>query len=385
MNIHCGVNMKKIHKALILSSIIMACNAQAEITFNGFASIVGGVTTSSDESLYGYDNSFDFGQDSLLALQASSDLYDGLSVTAQIIARGEDDWDPDFEWAYIAYDANDHLRILAGRQRIPFYMYSDFLDVSYAYPWIRPPQGVYSVAFDTFDGLGAVYSGSLGSFDTNVHVIYGGNNSEITVSGEDVEPDFNDLVGIAFTVTRDWLTLRAGYVQTEMNIDVQASKPLIDGWNAAGFPDVADNIEVSKDTGSFLEVGFQIDYENLLVIGEYTELNLDGTTLPNQESYYVLAGYRFNNMLAHITYGDNSDSRGRITNGVPVIPQLVPLLIPTNGLTDSQSSETNYVTLGLRWDFHDSAALKFEYTSYSDDLNGNNDAGIFRTALVTVF
>lgn len=377
--------MRNIHKALVLTSAIIAGNVQAEVTFNGFASIVGGVTTSSDEQLYGYDDSFDFSEGSLLALQVSSDLSDGLTVTAQILARGADDWDPDFEWAYIAYDASDNLRILAGRQRVPFYMFSDFLDVSYAYPWITPPQGVYSVAFDTFDGLGAVYSGSVGSFDTSVHVIYGGNNEEIFVAGEDVKPDFNDLAGISITLTRDWLTLRAGYIQTEMNIPVQASQPLIQGWQEAGFPSVAANIEVLKDTGSFLELGFQIDYENILVIGEYTELNLDGTTLPNQDSFYVLAGYRFDSVLAHVTYGVDDDSRGRITGGVPVVPPLLPLLIPTNALTDSQSNEANYITLGLRWDFHDSAALKFEYTSYSDDLNSNNDAGLFRTALVTVF
>ena len=159
--------MKNLHKALILSSAIFAANSQAEITLNGFASIVGGVTTSSDDTLYGYDQDIDFSQGSLFAIQASADLGDSLTATVQLLARGENDWDPDFEWAYIAYDASDNLRVLAGRQRVPFYMYSDFLDVSYAYPWITPPEGVYSVAFDTFDGLGAIYSTSMGSFDAN--------------------------------------------------------------------------------------------------------------------------------------------------------------------------------------------------------------------------
>jgi len=377
--------MKNIHKVLILSSAILAGNSQAEITFNGFASIVGGVTTSSDEQLYGYDDSFNFAPDSLLALQASSDLGDDLSVTAQILARGEDDWDPDFEWAYVAYDASDNLRILAGRQRVPFYMFSDFLDVSYAYPWITPPRGVYSVQFDTFDGLGGIYTTSLGRFDASLHMIYGNHSSEMSVAGETTRAELDDLAGLSLTLTRDWLTLRAGYVQTEMNIDLEVAKPLIDGWNSAGFPDVADNIEIAGDTGSFLELGFQIDYDNLLIVGEYTQLNLDGTTLGNQDSFYVMAGYRFDNMLAHVTYGVNDDSRDRITDDVPIVPALLPLLIPTNGMTDSQTEETNYITLGLRWDFHDSSALKFEYTSYSDDLNSNNDAGLFRTALVTVF
>ena len=138
--------MKNIHKALILSSAMIAGNSQAEIVLNGFASIVGGVTTSKDESLSGYDDSISFNQDSFFALQASSDLTEGLSVTAQIMARGENEWDPEFEWAYVAYEATDNLRILAGRQRVPFYMFSDFLDVSYAYPWITPTEAVYGSA-----------------------------------------------------------------------------------------------------------------------------------------------------------------------------------------------------------------------------------------------
>ena len=99
--------MKNIHKALILTSAIMAGNAQAEIEFNGFASIVGGIVSTdalkddgTPGDYNGYeDGSFDFSQGSLFALQASSDLGNGLSVTTQILARGEDDWQPSFEWA----------------------------------------------------------------------------------------------------------------------------------------------------------------------------------------------------------------------------------------------------------------------------------------------
>jgi hypothetical protein len=191
-----------------------------------------------------------------LAIQASSDLSDGFSVTAQILSRGADDWDPKFEWAYVAYEANDNLRILAGRQRVPFYMFSDFLDVSYAYAWIAPPNGVYNVPFDTFDGIGAIYNSSLGEFDTTLHVIYGGNNSDIQAFGVDNTSDFNDIAGAALTVTRDWLTLRAAYLQAEMNIDLQRTQPLVNGWNSVSQSHIADQIDISEDTGSFIELGF---------------------------------------------------------------------------------------------------------------------------------
>jgi len=385
MHKHKVNDMNKNLIAFAVASSLITTSVQAEITFNGFASIVGGVT-GNDESIYGYDDTFNFAPDSLLAIQASSDLGEGLSVTTQIIARGTDDWDPAFEWAYIAYEASDNLRILAGRQRIPFYMFSDFLDVSYAYPWIEPPVGVYSFNFSTFDGLGAMYNSSIGSFDSSIHVIYGGNTTPLPVGGVLQKSRLKNLTGIAWTLNRDWLTLRTAYFQADLFIEVPDFEPLIAGWTQAGFPEVGAGLKIEDDPGDFVELAFQIDYENILIIGEYSKVTVENTPLSDDEnSYFIMAGYRFDNVLVHATYGWDEDSRDRITNGVPVIEPLLPLLIPTNAITDNSFVDASYVTVGLRWDFHDSAALKFEYTSYSDDLNSNNDAGLFRTALVTVF
>jgi len=386
--------MRNIPQTLALAAGLLVPNVQAEIVFNGFASVVGGITTDSDERLYddyllhGYDDSFSFSKDSLFALQASSDLGEGLSVTAQILSRSEDSWNANFEWAYIAYDVNDNLRLLAGRQRTPFYMYSDYLDVSYAYPWITPPQWLYNISFDTFDGLGAIYNRNIGEFDTTLQLMYGRNNDDGNIAGEDdIKADYKDLFGISLTVVRDWLTLRAGYNQTDLNMPIEAFNDISAMWREAGYTNVANNVEISEDLGTFIEVGFQVDYENILIIGEYSELNLDGTLLSNQEAYYLMGGYRFDTVLAHLTYGVDDGGRGRITGSVPVDidPALDGLIAITDYLADSQRNKATFITVGLRWDFHDSAALKFEYSSYKDDLNFYQDSGVFRTALVTVF
>ena len=375
--------MKNMSKALVLTAGLLANNAQAEVNFNGFASIVGGVTTSSDEALYGYDDSFDFSKDSLFALQASSDVGEGLTVTAQILSRGRDDWNTEFEWAYIAYEATDNLRILAGKQRMPFFMFSDFLDVSYAYPWITPPTALYTLPFDTFDGLAAIYSSDIAGFDTSLHVVYGGNNSDMIVAGTEVSADINDVFGLSFTASRDWLTLRAAYFELELNIENPGLTALSEPWRTAGYNDIANEILILGDKASFLELGFQVDYNNLLIVGEFTQVETD-TIVPDDDAYYIMAGYRFDNLLAHVTYGVKDGGTDRLTNGVPAGP-LNDLISQTDAATDVQSNDINYVTVGLRWDFHDSAALKFEYTNYTDDLNGDQDAGLFRTALVTVF
>jgi hypothetical protein len=127
--------------------------------------------------------------------------------------------------------------------------------------------------------------------------------------------------------------------------------------------------------------------DNILFVGEYTRLELENTPLAVAESYYVMGGYRFDNVLVHVTYGGDDDMADDLTTQVPfgLAPAIDFLKASTQGLTNSQKEETNYVTLVLRWDFHDSAALKFEYTDFTDDLNSNQDAGLFRVALTTVF
>lgn len=379
--------MKKHLISIALASALISSSLHAEIHLSGFASIVGGVTTSSSEQLYSYTDEFDFKQGSLVALQASSDLENGLGVTVQLTAKGGDDWDPEFKWAYVSYDASDHLRVLAGRQRAPFYMYSDFLDVSYAYSWIDPPKGVYDLIFDTFDGVGAIYTTNFGDVDASFHGVYGRNTDEIEALGEVIQPEFNGLMGVAATFTYDWLTLRAGYFSADITMPFTDLEALGAGWQQAGFQDISNNTFIDDDSSSFLELGFQINIDEIIVIAEYTELSFDNTPFGDQESFYIMAGYQFDKTLVHITYGTDEEGISNYTSNVPfgLDPSLDFLKNATQDLLASQSVEESYITIGARYEFHDSAALKVEYTDFSNDNNSASDAGLFRVALVTVF
>ncbi len=372
---------------LAILSTLTPLSANAEITLNGFASIVGGMTTSSSDTLYGYDNSLDFKEGSLFALQASSALSEGFGVTMQIAAKGEDDWEPEFKWAFLSYDVNDELRILAGRQRAPFYMYSDYLDVSYAYHWISPPKGVYDLIFDTFDGLSAVYSTSFGEVDATFHGIYGRITDDFEAFGEKVDPDLKHLAGLSTSFTYDWLTVRGGYFVADITMPFNDLESLAQGWRQAGFPKEGDHTSIFEDSASFLEFGFQANFNSLIFVGEYTKLTLDNTPLAEEDSYYVMAGYQFDDILVHLTYGADENANDIYTSHIPygLHPDIDFLKANTEGFVQSQETEEEYITVGIRYDFHDSAALKAEYTNFSNKNNNSNDAGLFRIAVVTVF
>jgi hypothetical protein len=361
----------------------------AEIDFSGFATISGGLTFDEDEPLYGFDEKFNFDNGSLFALQASTDLGDGWGVTTQLLARGAEAWDINAEWAYISYDASDNWRLLMGRQRVDTYMYSDYLDVSYAYHWIKPPDGVYSLSFDVFDGIGSVYSSSIGEFDSSFQIGYGRNQDRGTLFGSERDMDFSDILTASWTINRDWLTVRASYVGVELKIAFDEFAPLFDGWRATGtYASIADDLELSDDSGYFVGLGILIDRESYFIVGEFTQLHPDGNFIPQQDSYYLSFGKYFDSFLVHLTYGaDENTSDFSLLDEVPagVDPGLDFLLARTNGLLTALQEDSTYVILGLRWEMSESVALKVEYTDYQDDDILGIDSSLFQFALTTVF
>ncbi|REL30899.1 porin [Thalassotalea euphylliae] len=378
--------MKKTLLALSLGMALPLTAVHAEISFNGFANIVAGKASSGDTQ-WGYDDDVDFKQDSLFAIQASTDLAEGLSATVQIISRGEDDWDTEFEWAYLAYDVNDQTRILLGRQRAPMYMFSDYLDVSYAYPWITPPEGVYDLELSTYDGLSASYNFTLGEFDSTAQLFLGSETNEIEILGTEVESEFDKIYGGSLTLNRDWLTVRAAYLTTDLSLPAPGADQLIAAWQTIpGFETIGDEATIDEEQAKFAEVGFQIDYNNWLLIGEYTHIDYEQMPLDTEESMFITAGYRFDTVLVHLTYGQDENEVNGNVNRLPfgVSPELDGLSAVTEQTFRFREQDSSYYTLGARWDFHDSAALKIEYSRRDNDLI-NQDTNLVRTALVTVF
>ena len=376
--------MKKSVLTMALSTALASTLAHAEVNFNGFANIVAGQASSGD-SQWGYDDDIDFKQDSLFALQASSDLGEGLSVTAQIIARGQDDWDAEFEWAYLAYNFNDDTRILAGRQRAPLYLFSDYLDVSYAYPWITPPEGVYDIELSTFDGVSLTHNFSLASFDATGQVFFGSDNDDVDVLGVTIDSTFDSIYGATFTLNRDWLTLRTAYLSTDLTIPDPTGDRLNAWRDIAGFEFIADQVNIDEDQAEFVEFAAQIDYNNWLFIAEYTNIDYDQQPIDSEESMYVTGGYRFDEVLVHLTYGRDENEVNSAINLLPVNnAELAELVNFTQVVFSAREQDSSYVTLGARWDFHESASFKIEFSRLDNDLI-NQDTSLIRTALVTVF
>ncbi|GHG63770.1 hypothetical protein GCM10010919_09780 [Alishewanella longhuensis] len=384
--------MKKRVLTLALLSCFVAGSATANVAINGFASIKGGMTTGSDEQLYGYDDDFNLKNESLFALQLKADLGDKLSVTGQLMGRGSKDFDVGFEWAFITYELADNMHINAGRLRTPFYKYSDFKDVGYAYDWLRVPQGVYGFGFDNIEGLSFYRTAELGSVESTLQLVAGAYDGKATISGLEVDAEIKNIVGITWELTQGNLSGRLAYLTGKATVDAAAASlaenftigNLFATLSSLGLSDLVSSIDIQQEKGTFIGFGLTYDNGDWIAVSEITKVKVANSFIADQNNYYVSVGKRFNSITPYISYEvEDNESRDELFQ--PYQASLpMQLLAPVQGLVRSQERSAKTWNLGARYDFHPSAAFKVQYSSEKNDTSGVR-AGLIAVGVDLVF
>lgn len=396
---------------LSLACFMISSGATAEINFSGFTSIKMGMTTEEDETIVGYTDDVSFKAESLAALQASANLGEGLSATAQILARGRENYDPVFEWAYLKYEINDKNSITAGRIRIPFYKYSEYLDVGFAYHWVRPPDGVYSIPFNSWDGVSWLNNHHIGDWDGQLQLQVGvvdDDNFVIRGANSASPLEFRGLSG-EYTISNGPWSGRVGYLYSpDLNIEIAALTQAVAGVEAQTGSAIGDpnfsfphqleaNIIFEKEEGHFSSVSVFYDPGNWFAGFELTSLYYETMNfLPNQESAYVTGGVRLDDWTIHLTHGiDKNDKKtyAELTRDIDEVDAatdsamraLYGVLTASGAAAGEDSHSTS---LGVNYNFHPKATLKLDYTQYRDDINapgGRTDADLFSISIDTIF
>ena len=367
--------------ALTIATIVSG-TSQAAVDINGFASIKGGMALSSDDELYGYDDDFSFTNESLAALQVKSDLGDKLSVTAQLLGRGAEDWDVEFEWAFLSYDLTDNLRVNAGRLRMPFYKYSDFLDVGYAYDWLRVPASVYGLGFNSIEGASFLYTSSLGNYDSNVQVVLGTQSDTLGSGSNILDGQIDNVTGVAWELSQDSHSFRAAYFRGKATFSGDGLDGFTSQLSGLGLAGLAQAIDIKDETAWFMGLGFSLDKNNWVVVSEVTKSEVQDSYLSQSLSYYASVGHRFDNITPFISFEkDDNTAQTEIYAGLPTSS---PLYAPVASLVNSQELERNSFNVGVRYDFHPSAAFKAQYTN-SDNKTADRKDSIVVVGVDLVF
>lgn len=297
------------------------------------------------------ENTPGFTSDSRLGLQISAKVNQDISVTGQLLAKARDENSKvNADWAFVSYRVNEPITIRAGKIKFPTFLISDYYEVGYAYPWIRPPQEVYSSnPITTLNGVDVLARFRLGDMTLLFQPYYGVSRGAQALVPQEVATVFpicfnpntasfgpcqagtvlytdftaDALHGFNLSLSSDIFTVRYGSLQTKVNA------------NAFG---------VFQDTAKFTSAGVTMDWHNIVLYSEAFKREIDGTAnlaFPNQKGSYATLGYRIGKWLPLVTsarLADNANPRN--LGGIPL----------------KQTSKT----LGLRYEIGSASALKFE-------------------------
>lgn len=396
------------YQPLLLCAICVAPASYAELNFNGFLSAVGGQAL--DEPTRQYEKDMTFSQETLFGLQARADLSEKLSVTGQIVSRGEDDYKTELAWGYMAYQATESITARMGRFRTPFYSYSDFIEVGYAYPWIAPADEVYSLQFDNIDGFDVLYSAPLaGELSVDVQLYAGAVNDDFKLekSEQVLEMQTRNHLGLAATFYYGDFSLRASVhnaTLTAQNFDalsLNESLTIADlkaglkqlqalTMQVAAVDEVLADLAIDEVDTTFTQIGFKYDGEFVFLVSEFTELDFEKGPAADQKRMHASLGVHLGSATIFTSYAKADDEPADLVKSLAElgIPQFGSAIVGLNAISETLSITSETASFGIRYDFDAGAAFKIQYDqittpSTTEDADDNN--GLIRFGVDLVF
>jgi hypothetical protein len=371
-------NRMKLNASMAL--LIASCAAGAAHAEDGFPPVtVSGFGTlaltrsNTDDAQFARSNqekgattSAKSGVDSSFGVQASSKFNQWLSVTAQGLVRKDaiDSYGAELSLAFAQLNVNDELSIRAGRIAAPIYYISEYRNVGYASTMIRPPVEMYvQVPVNNLDGIDAIYRTSYGDTNITGQASFG-KSDFLGVSGSQLK--LKRFTNLAITAENGPFTLRLQRASANVTLDNSPDLALVAGGLAAlGFPAQSKQVTIKDSKATFSSLGLGVDWNNYVAQAEYGRRTSVSAAISDSTSWYTLFGYRIGKFLPFVSHASTKQDSPRTLAGLPSggPAQLQALVGAANSIAKGPIQTSS--SIGVRWDFHKSAAFKAQLDRYS--------------------
>jgi hypothetical protein len=317
--------------------------------------------------------------DSRLGVQLDLDFRNPFHIAVQWVARNHagNFFEQNLEWAFLRWRPNDTLDLRLGRIGADAFMLSDYRNVGYAYPWMRPPHEYYATLIPYhFDGGDITWrlpleddslltlKGSVGYSLTQVESPYTGN-----------PPDDMNLFMFAGNLTYesgDWRT-HLGYVQAEALSDIPyqgvsaiLQNPLVSLlWPEAH--NLAGRLSIQGKQLHYGTLG--VAYDDGLWQVQSEASYIGSSNLPvmtNMLAGYLSVGRRFGHLTVYGLYGfgESLDAPEKLADPLAPVPALLDLKDAAENLLNYARVDQQSASLGLRWDVYENIALKAQWSHF---------------------
>ena len=319
----------------------------------------------------GYTDRVSTSVDTRLGGQVTATFTPSLSAVVQVLAEQnfENSWRPHLEWGNVKWQPTEELSLRAGRVVLPVFMVTDSRRVGYANPWVRPPVEVYSLVPVTYsDGVDGAWRTSVGPATNTVQATFGRWKSDFgNASGFDAgTAEARKIMAVNDSI--EWGPFTGRITYGEARLTISAYQPLWDAFAQFGpvGQAIADRYNVNDRRVTFAGLGATYDPGEWFVMGELA--HFDTRSIVGKKSAgYVSGGVRLNKVTPYATYARLRGDSARSDPGVPLAglpPEAAVLGATANGILNRQLgalADQSTVSLGARWDFMRSAALKLQW------------------------
>ncbi|MDQ5888646.1 MAG: hypothetical protein QG667_1940, partial [Pseudomonadota bacterium] len=328
------------------------------VRFSGFGT-VSGVSSDTDQVEYtpypggqpnGVEKGWSWDIDTMIGAQVNANFTDRFSGVVQVLSKrnAENTYQPQVEWAFVSFKASPEIQIRAGRLGSPFYMVSDYRNVNYTNPWVRPPADIYGqVAFSYHDGIDLLLQKPIGDSNLTVQLYAGKSENRLWAPNSTFDLELNNRIGGNVSFETGPYSVRYGYHQgklwgdsdriaTVSNALINTPNPLLSPtiWALAcpGCAESGEALSMNYKHASFQGLGLSADWGKYLLMAEYTMRRTETNALADTNAWYITGGTRVGKLTPYATYSQLKQSSPTSDPGIatrstnPVVAGTVAVL-----------------------------------------------------------
>ncbi len=389
--------MKRCHTSL-LGLVLLSFSAAASTDIDSSSTIISGFGTLGGVYNSNQDHGFalDLGQktspgrqyswrtDTRLGIQIAHSFTPQWQMVGQVLARDQvqNTLNNLIARAFVSYrpDPNLHLRI--GRLADATFLISDYRDVGYVYPWVRPPMETYSIiAPRSYDGIDVTYSLPDTAGVWRIKGLAGRLKAELSTGiGYDYTLSSNDLWGMALIREKGPLKARIGYssfhvknpaalpAQLPFGLNQVAASPLVNSLHPAiatealFYLEGLDSLEGARV--NYASIGFSYDDGNWVAQAEVSDLSSSTRIYPKGQQGYASLGYRIGDFMPYVMIGGSRSpaaAKAGTSWAAALGPEAGSLQDVALAALNAHRWDQSTLSLGMRWDFNRRAALKLQW------------------------
>jgi len=376
-----GIFLGLVALILFLTAPAKADDQYPKLSVKGFGTI--GYTYSDTDQIGFYRDrtqtqevkkALEVSTDSRLGVQLDLQINDFWQASTQFIVRDHagDFFEQNLDWAYLRWHLTEDVSVRFGRMGVDSFLLSDYRNVGYAYPWMRPPHEFYTnIPISHFDGIDIKKTMSLedGYLSVKAHAGYTATNLSEEYADLELEGPIAGL-NIVYE-SGNWRT-RAGYTYIRQVKEIQLQtliSAINDPVNNFVIPDInklTPLLSVKNRNLHFMSLGTAYDDGTWLIHTEASYIDTQDRFNPDVASAYFSIGRRISKFTLYTVYGISHSFQKKVTvpDALFPVPALIKLQQSVDAVINDNGTDEQSLSVGLRWDFHPQVAFKAQWSHY---------------------